>query len=44
MTDNRKTVDGFRFLSPSLRAWIGNGNCEPVFKTDQGELKTGDLI
>jgi hypothetical protein len=25
MTDNKKTVDGFRFMSPSLRTWLSSG-------------------
>ena len=31
MTDNKKTVDGFRFLSPSLRTWLSNGIPEKQF-------------
>ncbi len=31
MTDNNKTVDGFRFMSPSLRSWLSNGIPEKQF-------------
>jgi hypothetical protein len=34
MTDKRKTVDGFRFLSPSLKSWIGNGIPDEKFSGD----------
>ncbi len=34
MTDNGKTVDGFRFMPPSLRAWISNGIPDEKFSGD----------
>ncbi|MBW2144518.1 MAG: hypothetical protein JRG75_09005 [Deltaproteobacteria bacterium] len=31
MMDNKKTVDGFRFMSPSLRTWLSSGIPEKQF-------------
>ena len=34
MSDHEKVVDGFRFMSPSLRAWIGSTIPEEDFQGD----------